>query len=310
MFLQNALLKLVSLVLAVALFFLVNTDRDAIIGVNVRVSYQLPEDRVLVSDPVDQIQVTIRGPWRRINRFDEREIERVTVDLTNMQNGPYAFPPDAVRLPEDLSLLSIDPATVNIAFERRRQKTVPVKVNTAGAPARGYRVDSVRAKPSQVTIRGAESRVLATQQVLTRELRLDGRSASFVEVLPLEPPQTTPRGLVEIADRTPVEVDVVLAPEMSSRSFSAVPVQVVAAEGVDDAVARRFATQPKVVDVVLHGPLLVVESFEEAGVVAEVRVRSDDLGGRPQEAEVTVRGLPAGVGTEIKPSAVTLQPAR
>jgi YbbR domain-containing protein len=305
-FFHNPLLKIVSLVLAVALFFLVNTDRDAIIGVNVDVSYQLPENRVLVSEPVHQVRLSIRGPWRRIKRFDEREIGGITLDLTNMRSGPYTFAEDSVDLPEDLTLLSINPPTINLAFEPRLQKTVPVKAHVVGEPARGYEVQQVSPKPSQVTIRGAQSRVHDTEVVLTRELRLDGRGESFTEVLPLEPPRTEPRGLIEIADRTPVEVEVTLAPEMGTRVLAGVPVEIVAGEGVAAAVGERFTTEPATVDVVLHGPLLVIEDFD-GQVTAQVTVHQEDSPARPRPADVQLRDVPAGVGTEIKPGTVTLR---
>lgn len=305
-FFLNPWLKLVSLVLAVALFFLVNADRDAIIGVNVDVSYQLPENRVLVSEPVHQVRLSIRGPWRRIKRFDEREIGAITLDLSNMRSGPYTFPEDVVDLPEDLTLLSINPPTINLAFEPRMQKTVPVKANVVGEPARGYEVQRVSPKPSQVTIRGAESQVENTEAVLTRELRLDGRSESFTEVLPLEPPRTEPRGLVEIADRTPVEVEVVLAPQMGTRVLAGVPVEIVAGEGVSAAVGERFTTEPATVDVVLHGPLLMIEGFD-GKVKAQVTVHEEDSPARAREADVQLRDVPAGVGTEVRPATVTLR---
>jgi YbbR domain-containing protein len=305
-FFHNPLLKLVSLVLAIALFFLVNTDRDAIIGVNVNVSYQLPDDRVLVSEPVHQVRLSIRGPWRRIKRFDEREIGGITLDLTNMRSGPYTFPEDSIDLPEDLTLLSINPPTIELEVEPRLQKTVPVKVNVVGEPARGYEVQRVSPKPSQVTIRGAKSWVSGTEVVLTRELRLDGRSESFIDVLLLEPPRTEPRGLIEIADRTPVEVEVALAPEMGTRVLTGVPVEIVAGEGVGAAVGERFTTEPATVDVVLHGPLLVIEDFD-GQVAAQVTVHAEDAPARPRQAGVQLRDVPAGVGTEVKPGTVTLR---
>lgn len=305
-FFHNPLLKLVSLVLAVALFFLVNTDRDAIIGVNVDVRYQIPENQVLVSEPVSQVRLSIRGPWRRIKRFDEREIPPITLNLTNMRSGPYTLPEDIVDLPEDLILLSINPPTLNLAFEPRTQKTVPVKVNAVGEPSRGFEVQGLAPKPSQVTIRGAESRVQATDVVFTRELRLDGRSESFTEVLPLEPPRTEPRSLVEIADRTPIEVEVTLAPEMSTRVFDKVPVEVVAGEGVSAVVGERFTTEPATVEVVLHGPLLVIEALEEAPV-AYVTVHQEDTPTRTRPAAVQLRNPPVGVGTESKPATVNLR---
>ena len=65
-------LKIVSLVIAVTLFVIVRSDKDAATGAYVKVVYTLPQDRVLVSDPVGEVRVGVRGPWTRLQRFDER----------------------------------------------------------------------------------------------------------------------------------------------------------------------------------------------------------------------------------------------
>ena len=308
-FLHNAALKFVSLVLAITLFILVNTNKEAIIGVNVGVSYELPEDRVLVSERVDQVRLAIKGSWRRIKRFDERELDRIHVDLTNMRSGPYSFSDEAIHLPEGLTLLSINPTTIPVAFERRVQKTVPVTVPTSGAPARGYKAKRILAKPSRITIRGAESAVRSIESVSTRELSLEGRDESFTEVMRLETPQTTPRGLVEIADNGLVEVEAEMVEEMSTHTLSGVEVQVIAGPGFNASAEDRFETEPRTVDVVLHGPLLVVESFQE-GLVAYVTAHAEDQGGRTREAAVQIANVPEGVGVEIKPDEVVLRSVR
>ena len=51
-FVDELPLKVLSMVLAVTLFVLVRSDKDATSGAYVKVIYTLPEDRVLVSDPV------------------------------------------------------------------------------------------------------------------------------------------------------------------------------------------------------------------------------------------------------------------
>ena len=50
---DNVGLKFLSMVLAVTVFLLVNTDKDREITAHVGVSYMLPEDKVLVSDRID-----------------------------------------------------------------------------------------------------------------------------------------------------------------------------------------------------------------------------------------------------------------
>ena len=63
-------IKILSMVLAVTLFVLVRNDKDATSGAYVKVIYTLPEDRVLVSDPVPEIKVSVRGPWTKLQHLD------------------------------------------------------------------------------------------------------------------------------------------------------------------------------------------------------------------------------------------------
>src|SRR5262245_14540089 len=86
-FLGNLGLKFLSLVLALTVFLLFNTDREREISARVGVSYTLPGDRVLVSERLTEVRVGLRGPWRKLRRFDERSIDRIDIDLRNAKDG-------------------------------------------------------------------------------------------------------------------------------------------------------------------------------------------------------------------------------
>ncbi|MCG8421957.1 MAG: CdaR family protein [Proteobacteria bacterium] len=305
--LDNAALKFVALVLSVTLFILVNTNKEALIGVDVGVVYTMPENRVLTSDKVDQIRVTIKGSWRRVKRFDERSIERINVDLTNLRSGEYRFPEDAIRLPPGLTLLSIKPASVPLRFEPLKLKSVPVYVPTLGRPLHGYKLARRVAKPSQVTIRGAETLIVNTERLAARPLSLDGRSESFTETLSLVRPREPP--IFEVIDGTTVEVEATLVEEMSTRTIDKVAIEVRPSPEVSLPSKTRFVVEPNAVTVVLHGSLLAVEGFS-GDCVAFVEVYPDDVSGRPRQAAVQIENTPEGVGTEVRPKTITVRTER
>src|SRR4051812_20978957 len=62
--------KALALLLTLTVFLLVGSDEDREIAAHVGVSYVLPDGKVLVSKRVDEVRVTIKGPWRKIKRFD------------------------------------------------------------------------------------------------------------------------------------------------------------------------------------------------------------------------------------------------
>ncbi|HYU14966.1 MAG TPA: CdaR family protein, partial [Candidatus Acidoferrum sp.] len=169
-FLDNVLLKALSLILAVTVFILVHGDDQAVAGGTVFVNYKLPKDRVLVSERVDQVRITVKGSPRRIKRFHREEVEPINIDLNNMTKGEIFFQPDMIELPEGLELVSITPASLRVQFEDRAVKEVPVVVDTAGSPGRGFKVESMTARPGRVRISGAASLVAETRSVRTAEL--------------------------------------------------------------------------------------------------------------------------------------------
>ena len=66
--LDHLAIKALALVLTLTVFLLVGSDEDREIPARIGVSYVLPEGKVLApeSERVDEVRVTIKGPWRRI----------------------------------------------------------------------------------------------------------------------------------------------------------------------------------------------------------------------------------------------------
>src|SRR4051812_26266858 len=98
-FLDNAALKLVALLLSLTLFIVVRGDRDTSISFSLPVAYTETEGRVMTSRPVDNVRVTVRGPWTRLRKFDERQVEPLRVDLGNLSDGEYVFSEETIKVP-------------------------------------------------------------------------------------------------------------------------------------------------------------------------------------------------------------------
>lgn len=297
---DNLGLKFVSLVLALTVFILVNTGQDREIIARVGVSYTLPDDKVLVSEKVDSIRITVRGPWRRIRHFDERELDRINLDLTHVQAGEVAITPDMVHLPEGLKLVSISPRVVRVAFEHVKTKSVPIEPTYGGRPLHGYRIDEADSRKGlpAVTVRGPEGVVSALSQIRTEEIRVDGRSEPFSADVALVPPDG-----VEVKPSS-VTVNVAIDEQLVTRRVGPVTINVTG--GADPA---RLKIEPSEVEVVLAGGLRGVERVVAGGVKVSVEISPSDVG-RPHAAPVVVEGLPPGVGVQVVPPQVMVTPKR
>lgn len=295
---ENVGLKFLSLVLAITVFLLVNTDRDREITARVGVSYTLPDDKVLVSERLDEVRVSIKGPWQRLRRFDERELERINLDLRRAQSGDVYITPDMIELPSGLRVTSISPRTIRVIFDRRVEKLVEVTPHLVGRPMHGYVVSESRAMPATVKVRGGERALKALTSVRTSDVSVDGRAESFItEAKVLAPDDVEPAGTGD------VQVQVLIDEELVTRKLPGQVVQV-AGEGVDPA---RWQVTPAQVEITLTGTLLAVEKAK-AALTPVVRPSATDT--RPREVPVTIEGLPPGVGVRISPERVKISPVK
>jgi len=302
--LDNIGLKFLSLVLAATVFLLVNTDKEREIRVRVPLEYKLPADKVMTSERVNDVTVTIKGPWRRLRAFDERELDRITLDVTEVQTGDYRdFPIGAklVSLPAGLSVVSINPPSVRVAFDKRVSKTVEVTAVIAGRPQHGYFIAEHKVVPAAVTVRGGERALASLTAVRTHDVSAQNRSESFDASIDLAPPAG-----VEVEPGQVVTVYVRIEEELVTRRLAEIPIGI-RGEGVDpEKGPTRWTVAPSQVEVTLTGALLAIEKAKDQ-LVAYVKVTPADV--RPREAEVVVEGIPPGVGRRISPERVKLTPA-
>ncbi len=295
---ENTGLKFLSLVLAVTVFLLVNTDKDREITVRVGVRYELPADKVLTSEQLDEVKVTIKGPLRRLRQFDERELGRIELDLRSSPTGDVAITSDMItNLPPGLEVLSISPRSVRVAFDRRVEKIVEVSAAVTGRPQHGYVVAEVKASPPTIKVRGGERLLAALNTLRTIEVSLEGRTDSFDQLAELMVPEG-----VHIEPTQRISVQVRIVEELVTKK---VPNLTIAIRG--DADPTKWVMSPAQVDITLTGAVLAVEKAKET-LQPVVKLSATET--KAREAEIVVDGLPPGVGVRISPERVRVAPAR
>jgi YbbR domain-containing protein len=109
-FIENAPLKGVAMILAITLFILVRGDKDTERSVRVALAIVRPEGRVLVANPPDEVEVTLRGPWTRIKRLNPKDVDPIVLDLSKVDDGDITLDSTMVHIPAGLRVASIKPA--------------------------------------------------------------------------------------------------------------------------------------------------------------------------------------------------------
>jgi YbbR domain-containing protein len=297
---DNLILKFLSMVLAVTVFLLINTEKHGDITVRAGLKYEYPADKVLTSEELQEVRVTIKGPWRRLKDFDERQLGELVLQLPQAPTGEVPLSAGLVQnLPPGLSVVSISPKSVRVAFDKRVEKLVEVVPITTGRPQHGYVLAEIKAVPATIKVRGGERLLAAISTIRTSEVSLEGRTESFDQLAELAPAEG-----VSVDPTLRVGVVVRIEEELVTRKSTGVVT--VAGDGVDPA---KWTVTPPQVEVSLTGALLAVEKARTA-MTAVVKLAPADRAGNAREAAVVLEGLPPGVGVRVSPERVRITPVR
>lgn len=207
-FVQNLGLKVVSLLLAIGLWFAVARSPVAEVEMKVPIEFHnLPENLEIDSASFTDAQIRIRGPQRLIHRLQAADV-RADIDLADAQPGERTFDLAGrhVHVPQDLEVVQIIPGQFHLSFDNRATRTVDVRPRVTGNFAVGTRVAQVIADPPNVTISGPRRRVEAVDAATTDPVDASGAMsrATFVTQAYVPDP------LIQVVHPTPIRVTVIM----------------------------------------------------------------------------------------------------
>lgn len=290
---------------------------------------------VISSDYPKQVEVTLRAPtsvWERIST-DPASV-RAVLDLSGLSSGQHSVGIQVQVSERPARLVSVTPATVNLALEPLATRKLTINLSLAGQPAIGYQAGDPSLSPLQVVVAGAESQVQqAAKAAVTLSLdgvREDVRKSLTVQVLDAD---GRPLDGLSVSPQT-VDVDVPVSQRGGYRDLAVKVVvrgQVASGYRLTDIsvfppVVTVFSSDPNVVSalpgVVETQPLDLQNANEDVttrldlnlpegvSVVGEQTVLIQ-AGISPIESSITlsnevvqVTGLPEGLTAQVLPATV------
>ncbi|MCS6797984.1 MAG: hypothetical protein NZ898_05565 [Myxococcota bacterium] len=281
-------LKLVSVLVAVALFGAVRGAEDAQRSVYVDVVALLPDggDKILLSELPDRVRVTLRGSRSLLNALRRELLEPVTVDLRDTSLRYYYFEPTSFELPASLSVVAIEPASIPLTWVDRDRRELPVVVRFEGSPGPGLRLAAnPRVEPPRIVVSGPSLELVALPHVETDPLDVSelGPGTHERRVRLVRPP---PHGRYEGPDVVRVSFEVVV--DEQQRRIDDVPVTVLGP-------GARLTLRPDRVDVVVRGRPDVLEDFGPDRLLAVVQLPPDAPPTGSLVLPVQVRGIGEGL---------------
>jgi YbbR domain-containing protein len=296
--LRNVGLKFLSICIAALLWLIVAGDRVVERALRVPVEYQnLPAGLEIVGDPVDTVEVRLRGSSGALARLAPSDTSAV-VDLRSARPGRRLFHLTAahVKVPYGMDVVQVAPATLPIQFENSGVRVLQVRPSIEGRPAPGFEVVGVTSDPATVEVIGPESALRGLDEAMTEPISVTDTRRPLREVVTVGVADPT----VRLRTPTNATVIVQIAQGASRRTLTDVPVAI---SNPDPGVRVQLLTAT--VAVTVRGTDEAMKSMSLTFLHAQVEA----AGLSPGEHSVDVRVLaPQGVLVEsIAPRAVRLR---
>jgi YbbR domain-containing protein len=206
--LHNLGIKVISLLLAIGLWWVVARDPVSEIPVDVAIEFHgIPENLEIATENIPQAQVRVSGPERVIHRLRPSDVH-LELDISSARPGERTFDLTAheVHQPYELDVLQIIPSQLRLNFDTRMTRTVDIHPRIVGTPLSGYRVEHVVLDPPVMTVSGPQKRVEAVDAAMTDPIDVSTTTtqASFVTRAYVADP------LVQVVHPGPIHVTVMM----------------------------------------------------------------------------------------------------
>ncbi len=136
---------------------------------------QLSEALVVTDQSVDRVNVRIMGSRAALRNVEIDEIN-YPIDVSGGKPGiaVYDVELSRIELPRGARFVAHSPSRVQVRFEKRARKAVPVRADLQGEPASGFRVVGLSIEPPEVLLAGARSQVTRLREVVTEPINITG----------------------------------------------------------------------------------------------------------------------------------------
>lgn len=258
---ENIGLKALAMCFALGLFaFVHGQEEEQQRTVPVALVMRLPQgsaQRELMTAIPASIHVTLQGSARAIDSLLQAGVPPVEIDLRDGRRDSVVFEKDMFTLPPDISVIIIDPSSIELTWEDVATRQLPIQAAITGQPADGYVVKGEpEVDPKTITVSGPLSAIEIMQFARLSAFDVSGLSEGVHKRrLGIDSPPVRVRYLGPQA----ATVAVTVTRRVSEVRFENRPVEVVGVPG--------GAATPRTVDVVVAGPPEIVRALRPDQIV-------------------------------------------
>jgi YbbR domain-containing protein len=185
---RNLGLKLTALILACVVWFIVSAPRRERVREKILTApislVAMSNDLVITSNEIPaNVTVRVRGRASDLRALTPAMLD-VPVDLswvTQAGEVEITLRPQAINLPPEIEVVTLEPNKFRVRIEQLRQRTVPIRPFLVGDVPSGYIVGDPTPEPNRALVSGPASQILKLSEVATERIIMTGRTATFVQ---------------------------------------------------------------------------------------------------------------------------------
>lgn len=262
---ENFWLKGLSFLIAFVLWVFVRVEEKAELVMRLPVQYtDVPEELVIVGDPVPEIQLVVDGPRTLLTQANQN-VRPYTVSLEGAEEGSQQvrIRPEKIDLPRGVEVVRVLPSLIETSLAPAMRKRLPVRARLVGDLVSGYEISSVELEPERIEVVAARSELQERDAILTEGIDIEGRKSDWSGIVNLDLD-----GLhVKSITTRQAEVYVEVVPKMVERTIEEVPVAV---RGVEDG----YRLEPSAITIRVMGPQNLLEKMSAESIRGYVEMRS------------------------------------
>lgn len=183
--------KVLSVAIALLIWFVAQGRSDRVQGFDIPVVLNgVPEDLVVTDLSTDAVHVRIAGSTAMLRAVNPEALE-YSVEVRGAKRGQAVFDVNARslenKLPRGARIVGRSPSRIEMTFDQRGRRELPVRPDLVGEPLTGFQIASVSVLPGTVEVSGAYPEVMQLEDVITETVDISGIRESLEREVRVSP---------------------------------------------------------------------------------------------------------------------------
>lgn len=215
------ILKIVSVIIAILLWFMVVSGKHQVVELTVPIQIKNTPNGLTSYQDVDVVSVNVEGPAKLISGLSNKDIV-LQLDVSDFHVGETnkGILPTDFKTPLGFKILDISPNNVLITMDRLIKKEVGINARTLGDAATGFEVESIVFNPKKVEVIGSESIVNKIENIDIVPINLSEKNADFTTAVKA----INMKG-IERVNPVKIEANVKIRSKITEKEFHDIPVE-------------------------------------------------------------------------------------